>query len=430
MQELSNIYNSVSEESLDSLFENYVVITEKLSGSSFSFQVKEDRVVFYKGNKEIDLVDRTLINYYEDAISFIKNISENLNSASSNLRFCFQYFVNNKPGIIHYDNLPKNKLVLTHILEMSNTNKVLSIKNDYNSLYKWSNKLNVSFIEPIYEGYMTLGQKKYLKEYLSVSYDDRERLNMFEKSSFASSIFTVFNPDSNCSFLQSDLSKPIDGIVFSFLSERNEQVKTKLLDPYTVQSIKKRKTNYKKYKADINEVLLVDILSFINERGLLLNQLISSEKDKRYIELVSKIFNDYVDVKKNIERIYIDEAKFARGPEFDLNTDFVKNKQTKENLNKSKTHKSLFKIMLGSLRKKRNLKKGSNVMTDSVITEFNNLIEEIENGINEKPAEFKTFLDFISHKNESLTQPSVEELILEENILKIDEFLNLGKIKM
>jgi len=424
MQELSNIYNSLSKESINSLFDNYVVITEKLSGSSFSFQSKNGNLNFYKGNRPITLVDRTLMNYYEDAISHIETVSENLNNS---LRFCFQYFVNNKPGIIEYDKLPKNKLVLTHILEMSDNNKILNVISDYTDLHKWAGTFNVSFLEPIFEGYMNESQIDYLKKYLSISYDDRERYNMFDRVSFASSIFKIFQSDEDSSMLQENLNKPIEGIIFSFINERNESHKSKLLDPYTVQTIKKRKSDFKTFKADINEVILLDILSFINERGLLLNQLSSSDKDERYIQLVSNIFNDYVRIKPNVKDIKIDKAKFASGPEFDLNLDLIKNSKTKENINKSDSHKSLFKIMLGSLRKKRNIDKEGNVMTKDMIIEFNALVDDIEKGINEKPEEFKTFLDFIS--NDKVNESSIEELIIEENVLKINEFIDLGKIK-
>lgn len=424
MQEFSNIYNSLSEESFDSLLENYVVVTEKLSGSSFSFQFKNGKLNFYKGNKSINLVDRTLINYYEDAINHISSITENIDN---NLRFSFQYFVNDKPGLIRYDSLPINKLVLTHISEMSDSDKILNIKSDVNILKKWANRFNVSFIKPIYEGYLTKEHIKFLKSYLSLSYDDMERNNMFERRTFAHSIFNVFDFDAKKSMLQESLNRPIEGVVFSFLGENNHLYKTKLLDPYTVQSIKKRKEDYKKFNADINEVILVDILSFINERGLLLNQLISSDNDERYIELISKIFNDYVDVKGDIKDIQIEKAEFANGPEFDLNLDLIKNEKTKENINKSDSHKSLFKIMLGSLRKKRNPNKEGNVMTKTMVNEFNNLVDEIEKGISEEPEEFKTFMDFISNGNEE--ESTIEEMIIEEKVLKVNEFINLGKIK-
>ena len=45
---------------------------------------------------------------------------------------------------------------------------------------------------------------------------------------------------------------------------------------------------------------------------------------------------------------------FAKGPEFDLNLDLIKNNRTREILQKSESLQNLYKIILGSLRKKRN----------------------------------------------------------------------------
>ena len=69
-------------------------------------------------------------------------------------------------------------------------------------------------------------------------------------------------------------------------------------------------------------------------------------------------------------------------------------------------------------------------MSTIVISEFNELVKEIEDGVNEKPAEFKTFLDFISPSvNESLRCSDIEELIIEEKKINISEFLSIDKIK-
>ena len=108
MQELSNIYSEVGQKIIDDLLNDYVTVTEKISGSSFSFEQKNNQLNFYKGsyNRPINLIDRTLMMYYEKPIVHIKQISENLN-IPNNFKFCFQYFINNTPSIINYDNLPE-----------------------------------------------------------------------------------------------------------------------------------------------------------------------------------------------------------------------------------------------------------------------------------------------------------------------------------
>lgn len=423
MQEFSNIYNT-SRESIDSLLENHLTVTEKLSGSSFAVQSKEGSLKFYKGSKEIDIIDRTLMSYYEDAISHIENTVKDLDES---LRFCFQYFVNHKPGIVKYDRLPKNKLVLTHILEMSKTDKVENIISNFKDIKHWSNKFNVSSIKPIFEGYLTDKQKTKLKEYLSLSFEFKEEI--FKSSSFSSHIFNILNSELKSTMLQENLNKSVDSFVFSFSTGINESYKTKILDPYTVQSIKKGKEPHLKFKADINEIILLDVLSFIEERGIYVNDLIEKNPKERYIELISNIYNDYVlKHEGDIKNIEIDEADFAKGHQFKVNLNLIKNQKTKENIKSSPTHEKLFKIMLGSLRKKRNEEKPGNVMTKAVIIEFNQLVDKVNDIINKKTDnKFKTFKDFISES--IITESLLEEDIIEENKLKINEFLDLGKIK-
>ena len=48
MKELVDLYNSAGKEFLDNLFKYYVVVSEKVSGTSISFEKKSSRtIVFY-----------------------------------------------------------------------------------------------------------------------------------------------------------------------------------------------------------------------------------------------------------------------------------------------------------------------------------------------------------------------------------------------
>ena len=116
MEELQKIYKKEGLDFINDLLNDYIVITEKLSGSSFAFEVNDGNINFFKGNshKPLSLVDRTIMMYYEPAIQHINNSIDTKN-IPNNWRFCFQYFVHNEPGVIEYTILPKNNLVLTHI---------------------------------------------------------------------------------------------------------------------------------------------------------------------------------------------------------------------------------------------------------------------------------------------------------------------------
>ena len=59
MKELTQIYKETGQQFIDDLFKDYLVVTEKLSGSSFSFEKVGNDIQFFKGNtnKPISLID-------------------------------------------------------------------------------------------------------------------------------------------------------------------------------------------------------------------------------------------------------------------------------------------------------------------------------------------------------------------------------------
>jgi hypothetical protein len=435
MEELSKIYKEMGEKFINELFNDYVIVTEKLSGSSFSFQRTGNGLTFYKGSSDrpINLIDRTLMVYYEQPIKHIeKTTLPVLNSFPENWRFCFQYFVNNKPIVIEYDNLPVNGLVLTHIIVLLPNGKTEKIIDDPRVISDWSNILRVSPMIPIFKGYLSQKQKERIQNFISTPKEDHQEI--FRTDSFAEFIIDILNPELDSTFLQKNLKKPIDSIIFKFY--RNNLMQTysaKMIDPYTMNLMSNREPiDLRKAPADINEILLLDLLSFVEERGLRTSQLSSLTPDERYIELISNVFNDYVLKKGNdIKNLEIQKADFAKGPEFDVNLDMIKNGTTKENLQKSEIYKNLFKIMLGSFRKLRDPKKVGNILTPSVIEDFNKMVKKIkEETDKEVDTSFKTFSDYVSTKNESLYEQNIEELIMEEKVLRFNEFINLGKINL
>jgi hypothetical protein len=432
MKELSNIYREVGQQFIDDLFKDYLIVTEKLSGSSFSFEKEENAIKFYKSNdKSINLVDRTLMVYYENAISYIKKVTANkMSTIPDNWRFCFQYFVHNEPGVIQYDKLPKNNLVLTHIQIKSPSGKIGKIIEDPRVIEDWANLLNVTPLLPIFKGYLTDDQKQKIRDFITTAREDQHEL--FKTSSFAEYVINVLNPTIKSTILQSDLTKPIESIVFKFYKSGSAQTfSAKMIDPYTISLMKdKEPIDLRRVPADINEILLLDILAFVEERGLKANDILSTTPDERYIELVSNIFNDYV-IRRGagLKNIDIEKADFAKGDEFKLNVDLIPSETTRRTLENSERMQDLFKIMLGSLRKKRNPNKVGNVLTPSVVTDFNLLIDKIENLINaEVNDEFKTFGDYLNLKNVNESYQNADDLVIEEKTLNYNNFINLGKL--
>ena len=243
------------------------------------------------------------------------------------------------------------------------------------------------------------------------------------------------NPTIKQTTLQNDLNKPIDSIIFKFFKQGTNQIFTaKMIDPYTEALMKEKEPiDLRRAPADINEILLLDILAFIEERGLRGGELLTATPQERYLELVSNLFNDYVAKRGvDLQKLDIEKAEFAKGPEFNLNLDLIKNNRTREILQKSESLQNLYKIILGSLRKKRNPNRVGAVMTASVIEDFNKLVSKIGDTINkETDGKFKTFGDYLNNKiTEEVDHKDLEELIVEENVLNYNKFIDLGKVNI
>jgi len=434
MKELTQIYKDTGKQLIEDLFKDYLIVTEKLSGSSFSFKKSGEGLTFYKGknHRPINLIDRTLMVYYEKPIEYIKSlVSKTLSSIPDNWMFCFQYFPHNSPGIITYDKIPKNNLVLSHISVTSPSGKVLKVIEDPRVLNDWASALGVTALLPIFKGYLTEEQKKKIKEFLDTPKEDHSAI--FSTNSFAEYLLKILNPSLQSTALQNDLKKPIESIIFKFYKAGTKQVvAAKLIDPYTINLMKdKEPVELRKLPADINEIILLDLLAFIEERGIKKHEILGDTEDMRYIELVSNIFNDYVTKRgKDIKKIDIEKAEFAKGDEFDLNVEMIPSQRTKDILKENPQLKDLFKIMLGSLKKKR--KNSGNIMTPTVIEDFNKMVGKVIDVIEtDDDGKFKTFDDYLKIKstNESLL-PTAEEMIVEEQVLNYNEFINLGKVNV
>ena len=434
MKELTNIYKVAGQRFVDDLFKDYLLVTEKLSGSSFSFERHGGELRFFKGsNKQpINLVDRTLMMYYEPAIQYmLSQTTDNLEDLPEYWRFCFQYFVNNQPGAIEYDNMPQNGLILTHIQIRNAKGKIAKVIEDPRVLRDWASAFQVTPLIPIFSGYLKEEQKRKIREFLSTPKEDH--LEVFGTSSFAKYLITCLNPTIEQTTLQNNLDKPIDSIIFKFFKQGTNQVfAAKMIDPYTEALMKEREPiDLRRAPADINEILLLDILAFIEERGLRVGELLTSIPSERYLELMSNLFNDYVAKRGvDLQKIDIEKAEFAKGPEFNLNLDLIKNSRTKEILQKTPKLQNLYKIMLGSLRKKRNPNRIGAVMTASVIEDFNKMVSKISDSINKETSnEFKTFGDYLNNKiTEEINHKDLEELVVEEKVLNYNKFINIGKI--
>ena len=445
MEELQQLYRERGSDLVGDLLNDYIIVTEKLSGSSFAFERHGTDIQFFKGTsqKPINLVDRTLMMYYEPAIAHINEVlfyghvqlSPDFDRVPENWRFCFQYFVHNEPGIIKYTKLPKNNLVLTHIHVKGPNGKLAKVIDDPRVIRDWANTLDVTPLQPFFAGHLNDEQKAKIREFISIPVEDQEEL--FGTESFAEYLLQVLNPGITATTLHGSLKDPIDSLVFKFIRPGSgKTVSARVIDPYTKTLMKdKEPFDFRRAPADINEIILLDLLAFIEERGVKQSDVMSSTPEERYIELISALFNDYVKLHgDNLQGVKFDRADFSMAPEFALNLDMISNETTKKLVSGSESLADLYKIMLGSMRKKRDPERTGSIMTPSVVADFNALLDKINTIMHkEDSGKFKTFHEYLQMKtmNESLEDP-LDDIIEErvEQVLSYKQFIDMGRVSL
>lgn len=438
---LRDIYEKNGKGFINKLFNSRVLVTENLRGSRVYVQRgmydgldKYTLDIFKRDDRyPITKIDRLLMKYYEKAIDHFNLVqTEVIMMIPSNWRFCFQYFPNNAPVNVMYDNVPKNHLVLTAILVKNDSGKTLRVIDNPKILQEWSRYLKVQGPSVIFYGTLDDTQKKSLFDFVET--DTESLKKKFGTESFVKYVISVLNPRLKKTALNDDLNKPIDSVIFKFFDNYDGTVSAKLVDPI----IRSMQTNHdtSKSTSDIYSITIVDILEFLEKNPKIINKvLLSSDPDERYIELICDIFNAYVKENgKKYDDVDFQVPDFAKTKDFDLNLDFIKNEETKRLLDNSESYRTLFKIFLSTFRKRRRTQ--TEIITRPIITLLNKHVSDIKK-ITQTPmldSGFKNFSDYLRMKkyNENLyfEDDNSEFLFENENNEDDNKLLLESKIEM
>ena len=372
LQNLKTYFESTNINDFQELLKQTCVVTEKVQASSFHVKREADGTIeFFKSGSKVAMnkVDRTLVKYYENGIkhfnTLLKDVVEEM---PSDWKFGFDYMVDKKTIDIEYDLLPKNNLILTHIqvLNPVNPTQIKRVIRDPQILKKWAIKLEVQETPIVFEGQLQSYQKQELIELLQLS---KEAFGTkFKNESFTRKIYNIFNNGLSKTALNTDLDKPIDSLILNFYEGRNpKSFKLERFD---------RAKQEERQPSDMYQISILDLVEFLDGFDLNSIQLKEEDADLRYIELISAVFNAYVE--KNASK-YIgadfDSAEFADAPGFELNTAYIRSEKTLS-LVQNKVLAELFKIALGSFRKKRT--KETDIINADLMAQINDNVEEIE----------------------------------------------------
>lgn len=409
LQNLKKYFEGSNSNEFMDLLSNKCIVTERIDGSSFHVKRNKTDFSYYKsGSKtEMNAVDRTIVRYYENAIRHFKTITEEAKlDMPFDWKFGFEYLGDNKTIDIEYDVLPKSNLVLTHIqvMQPSNPNKVRKVIRDNKILNKWADLLEVNRPPVLFEGILHSGQKSAIIDVLETSVNEFEdRFENPDRPSFTRVVYSIFNENQKASALMNDLSKDVSGFIVNF--HDGKEVKTFILEKFNKQPRPERKPS------DMYQISILDIVEHFMQFDIESIELKEENSDIRYLELMSEMFNSYIqDNATKYIGAKFDSADFAESPMFELNHKFIKNEKTLTLL-QDKTLAELFKITLGSFRKKRS--KDTDIINGDMLKSLNDVVEKVENKILAKANEdsvmnFKQYL--VNQKISAEVAPVMEAL--------------------
>lgn len=379
---------------IEKLLSGKIEISEKLDASRFSVQNDEsNKLNFFKRHDvPISKIDRTLSKYYEKAMLHFETLSEEkISQMPEGWRFGMEYFPNLQPVTIVYDRLPLNNLVLTDIQVKDPRDRTVDVITDKETLKKWAEVLEVENPPIIFEGNLSDSQRGRILGFLNTPYNDL--INRFKTESFTSFILQLLNPELKNSFLNGDLSKDIDGLIFRFDGKEAYRVSNP-----EIALMKKNRKDEK--PSDIYNLTLVLLQEFLIDLDFKRIKLKNGSFEEKYIDFISQVYNKFLQsstYKSNFEKgVDFELPKFLTREESEVNFSFVKDPETLNNLQKSNTNRELFKIMLASMRSHK--KKPSGFFTKELIQHHNQLVDKIADYVSGtlKETTFYTYQEFKS----------------------------------
>ena len=406
LQNLKTYFESTNINEFMNLLTVPCVVTEKIQASSFHVKKTPEGFDYFKSGQksEMDKVDRTIVKYYENAINYFGTLSKDIREKMPvDWKFGFDYMIDAKTVDIEYDALPKNHLVLTHIqvLNPVDPTQVKKVIRDPKVLNEWADYLDVQRPQVICNGILQSDQKDALVELLSMAEGDFT--SYFKDRSFTRHVYNIFNKGLNNTALNRDLDKPIECLILNFFE--GKAVKSFKLERFD------KKAPEDRAPSDMYQISILDLVEYMAQYDLSKVELKSEKTDERYLELMSIIFNAYMEdnATKYIGASF-DSADFATIPGFELNTKFIQSEKTVA-LVQNKVVAELFKIILGSFRKLRT--KETAIINADLMGQINDIVNEIENIVmgTIKEGDVLNFTSYLKHKNLSVQSSPILEAL-------------------
>jgi hypothetical protein len=387
IKHLSEIYKKQGTDFLNELFGRDLTVSEKLNGMSFSFErnLYDGSLSFYKRDQvnPISKIDRVLMKYYESPISHIQGLDNLVLSEIPNgWRFGMEFFISPSPVLVSYQRIPKNGLVLTHIIVKNEFGDIEKTIVEKEELEYWANLIGVENPPIIFQGKLSDEQKVDINDFINSPNDKLK--DQYGTKSFAKFLIGLLNKDINKTHLNNSLEEPIEGVVFRFgpIDGTGDSFTAKILDPMFEDITKQnnvKKASY--FPSDIYGITILDVMNYILDKNVDSFSFEGDDPQDKYISYISSVFNSFVE--ENGEKylgLDFQEPEFLKQDGFEINLDLIKDEKTKSLIEGEESYQSLFKLILSAFRKIK--KRPGGFFTQGAIEQFNILVREISNHLN------------------------------------------------
>ena len=393
IKNIRDLYKKVGEKGLREVLSGEIRVTEKFDAYRFAFEKNpHDYKIYYygkNGKTPLSKIDRTVSDLYEAAITHIESLPAEVKRAIPvRHRFGFSWFPNKKPLNTEYDRQPRNGLILTDITIRNRQWEVTHEVKEQIVFDRWCNLFLAESIQPVFTGILETETADSLIE-------------------MAKHDYTLQSLNESQVYTQGFLNKTSSGIEALVFESGNTLFK--------VSDVLQEDTRDK--RSHLFDILLLEICEHIGSYNIAGMKSVSLHPDEAYIEVVSEIFNDFVE-KRGADFLMsnLDRPDFLKNSGR-INKKWIKNPKTQTLIENNSKYSYLLTIFLTNLKKP---KYPSGLLTEAVTTRFNNKIEEIDRVVSD---DF-SFLEFnsILKENDEDIPEKLATVDVEKAVLLLQSF--------
>jgi hypothetical protein len=333
----------------------------KYDGSKFIIRPKSIK------SEDLNFIDLAIQKFYSSLFVYLHTLPNYVtNLLSPTWWFCFEYFPDNQPAHIEYKKTPLNNLILTCIVKGS------KYVYNYEEIVEYAKLFDVDPLPVIFKGKLNDKQLEIISLFLNTS--EKDLKYVFGEENFAYFFYQLLNPQLDNSFLMDDFNSNLEKIIIKI--DNNSKYSFELLNPAHQRLKLSNKTEY----LENYTLIILNFLEYLQLKNYKDIKLENITKDELYIEIICKIFNEYItNIKKDVEEWNISIPTFFKDDKFRINTDLIKDKKTKEYIKSNNKIEYVFKVILGSFSHKK--KKPIGILNKKTIEHLNKEIENISQHI-------------------------------------------------